>query len=152
MWWREKKILIKALIKEPQIYSKLHFISYKMWNLVLNLKKFPDVTLLNVSLFWCSILSPVNLSCFPECILINVEETKSKHLQPVNTTARMLYIRYHKNIFISILFKYMKKNIYSKYFTTQKWFNVHWIEGQFTWKQIFLNWIWIVQNYSEFHF
>lgn len=99
----------KALIKEPQKYSKLHFISYKMWNLVLNLKKFPDVTLLNVSLFWCSILSPVNLSCFPECILINVEETKSKHLQPVNTTIRMLYIRYHKNIFISILFKYMKK-------------------------------------------
>lgn len=111
MLWREKKILIKALIKEPQNYSKLHFISYKMWNLVLNLKKFPDVTLLNVSLFWCSILSPVNLSCFPECILINVEETKSKHLQPVNTTARMFYIRYHKNIFISILFKYMKKKI-----------------------------------------
>lgn len=106
-----KKILIKALIKEPQNYSKLHFISYKMWNLVLNLKKFPDVTLLNVSLFWCSILSTVNLSCFPECILINVEETKSKHLQPVNTTARMFYIRYHKNIFISILFKYMKKKI-----------------------------------------
>lgn len=99
----------KALIKKPQNYSKLHFISYKMWNLVLNLKKFPDVTLLNVSLFWCSILSPVNLSCFPDCILINVEETKSKHLQPVNTTIRMLYIRYHKNIFISILFKYMKK-------------------------------------------
>lgn len=106
-----KKILIKALIKEPQNYSKLHFISYKMWNLVLNLEKFPDVTLLNVSLYWCSILSTVNLSCFPECILINVEETKSKHLQPVNTTARMLYIRYHKNIFISILFKYMKKKI-----------------------------------------
>lgn len=101
----------KALIKEPQKYSKFHFISYKMWNLVLDLEKFPDVTLLNVSLFWCSILSPVNLSCFPECILINVEETKSKHLQPVNTTARMLYIRYHKNIFISILFKYMKKKI-----------------------------------------